>query len=246
MPVFFVNSQAIQGDTITIQGLLQTHLTKSLRYRSGDLIWCGDEQRQRYQVRLSTISQNSLIGKIVHQKSGPPPPKISLILGLALLKGDHMNWAIQKATELGVQTIVPLTTNRCVARPGPARVSSHQERWQRIALDAAQQSERWDYPSVELPCDLDTFLASHRHIDLRFILLERGASNATTDFFFKPAQQGSLVVISGPEGGWTDQEIVQARENDFREITFGTNIFRAETAPLVALSLIQYQLGYLG
>jgi 16S rRNA (uracil1498-N3)-methyltransferase len=246
MPVFFVHSQMIQENTLTIQGPLHSHLTKSLRYRSGDHLWCGDAQRQRYYIRITSISSNSLVATILDRQSGPPTPLLSLTLGLAILKGDHMNWAIQKATELGVQTIVPLLTQRGVVRPSGSRAHAYQERWQRIAVDAAQQSERWDYPCIQLPCEFAAFLGVHPQESLAFILMERGSSNANSHLSLHKDSYGSLKLVSGPEGGWSEEEKKEAEKNNFQALTLGPTIFRAETAPLVALSLIQYQLGGLG
>ncbi|MEC4673843.1 MAG: RsmE family RNA methyltransferase [Nitrospirota bacterium] len=245
MSVFFVSSQAIHNKSLTIHGPLHSHLTKSLRYRVGDSIWCVDEKRQRYQVRIASLTKQSLEGTIVGQQNGPPKQPVFIGLGLSILKGDHMTWAIQKATELGVHTIFPIMSHRCIVRPDADRAQSYQARWQRIALDAAQQSERWDVPHVHLPCDLSTFLASHEQ-DMKFILVERGTPNKTTAFSLDEGFQGNLTIASGPEGGWTDEERKEANQNNFHDVTLGTTIFRAETAPLVALALIQSQLGEFG
>ena len=157
-----------------------------------------------------------------------------------------MNWAIQKATELGVHTIVPIKAHRCIGRPIANHAHSYQNRWQRIALEAAQQSERWDVPHVDLPRELSKFLESHEHDPMKFILMERGESNGTPAFSFGKHPHGCLTLASGPEGGWTDEERNQAIRYNFTEVTLGPNIFRAETAPLVSLTLIQSKLGGLG
>ena len=243
MPVFFVTAHTIHENTITIQGPLHAHLTRSLRYRTGDYLWCGDDQRIRYHIRITSISSHSLTGTILDRQSGPPKPWLTLTLGLAILKGDHMNWAIQKATELGVETIVPLLTQRGVVRPTGTRSHTQQERWQRIAIDAAQQSERWDYPCIQPPCGFMDFLSLNSPKSLAIILTERGPSKRSTDLSLQKDTYESLLLLSGPEGGWSDEEKEQAERNNFLALTLGPSIFRAETAPLVALSLIQYQLG---
>lgn len=157
-----------------------------------------------------------------------------------------MNWAVQKATELGVHTIVPLLVQRCILRLDANRAHTYQDRWQRIALDAAQQSERWDVPHIDLPCDLATFYRAREQDAMKFILMERGTSNGIHAFSIHESFKGNLVMASGPEGGWTDEERKNAIQNNFKEITLGDRVFRAETAPLVALTLMQNQLGGFG
>ena len=146
MPVFFIQSTRISNQTVTIDDPLLSHLSKSLRIREGEKIWVGDEHRVRYHVRVDHLDSNSLQASIIETVAGPPTPPASVVLAQAILKGDRMNWVIQKATELGVTAIIPLLTSRVIARPPAGRIRTARERWQRIAVDAAQQSEQWEFP----------------------------------------------------------------------------------------------------
>ena len=120
MPVFFIQSHRISNHTVTIDGPLLSHLSKSLRIREGENIWVGDEHRFRYRVRIDHLDQKSLQASILETIKGPPAPSADVVLAQAILKGDRMNWVIQKATELGVTGMIPLLSSRVIARP-PAR-----------------------------------------------------------------------------------------------------------------------------
>ena len=124
MPVFFISSNSITNTRLTIVGPLFDHLTKSLRFREGDQLVVCDETRQRHHVHIEKLKKSALEGEIRKTELGPPLSGAQIILGQAMLKGDHMNWAVQKATELGVNTIVPLLTERVIIRPKADRFHS--------------------------------------------------------------------------------------------------------------------------
>lgn len=160
MPVFFIAAPQIDNRTLTITGPLLDHLRKSLRVEVGEEFWITDEQRRRYFLRIISITPRQLLGDIVDERQGPPRSHPRVVLGQAMLKGDRMDWVIQKATELGVNAITPVISQRVIARPRIERVGPQVDRWQRIALEAAQQSERWDVPSIGLPIECTNWLSS--------------------------------------------------------------------------------------
>ncbi len=245
MPVFFISSNSITNTRITIEGPLFDHLTKSLRFREGDQLVVCDETRQRHHVHIHHLHKSALEGEIRRTEHGPPRSGAKIILGQAMLKGDHMNWAIQKATELGVDTIVPLFTERVIIRPKADRYHSLQERYFRIALDAAQQSERWEVPEVFAPTTLREFLEKFRHATITCLLVEREHMPGLNSLPLEKDFTGEVVLAVGPEGGWTLEEQQDAQRYDFTPISLGPSILRGETAPLAALSIVQFRLGHL-
>jgi 16S rRNA (uracil1498-N3)-methyltransferase len=157
-----------------------------------------------------------------------------------------MAWVIQKATELGVTTIVPLVTRRGVVQPKPERVEAQTARWQRIALEAAQQSEQWSIPVVTPPEHLTSFLAAARG-SRSLILTERQQSGvALRNVELPTAPSENITLAVGPEGGWAGEETAQAEQSGFLPVTLGEPILRAETAALVAVALVQFRIGLLG
>jgi 16S rRNA (uracil1498-N3)-methyltransferase len=246
MPVFFITADQIQNGAVTIAGDLLNHLRASLRVRAGERIWAGDEHRRRYLIEVARIDRRSMRGNVVEQHTGPAPSAARILVGQAILKGERMDWAIQKTTELGAAGIIPLVTEQTVVRPKQARITAQQARWQRIALEAAQQSERWDVPTVGTPCTAMTFFSTPNLATLKLILSEREAGQSLRSVPLPSSPGDTIVLAIGPEGGWRDEELAQACANSFLPVTLGTRILRGETAALAALSIVQSRLGDLG
>jgi 16S rRNA (uracil1498-N3)-methyltransferase len=246
MPVFFIDSDQITADTVTITGSLLDHLRASLRVRTGERLWAGDEHRCRYLIEVSHIDRRMLRGRVVERRRGPAPSAPRVLLAQALLKGERMEWVIQKATELGAATIVPLVTEHTIIRLRQERAASRRERWQRIALEAAQQSERWDVPSVEAPHPATEFFADAGPATLKVILRERGPAESLRTVGLPSSPDETIALAIGPEGGWRDEELARAQAGGFLSVTLGDRILRAETATVAALSVIQSRLGELG
>ncbi len=243
MPVFFIQANRIADNTVTIDNPLFSHLSKSLRVREGETIWVGDERRVRYRVRVDHLDTRSLQASILETKTGPPAPPASVILAQAILKGDRMNWVIQKATELGVSAIIPLLTARVIARPPAGRGQRTRERWQRIALDAAQQSEHWAFPGVTPPMTLPELFRHVPDAALRCALLERTVERGMGTLPLDHTFRGAIVLAVGPEGGWMPEETQELLDERFQAVSLGKSILRSETAPLAALSILHHRLG---
>jgi 16S rRNA (uracil1498-N3)-methyltransferase len=246
MPVFFISSQNITDKKIIIEGPLFEHLIKSLRFREGDALVLCDEIRHRHHCHIQQVKKTFLEGTISNTELGPPESVAKIILGQAMLKGDHMTWAIQKATELGVSAIVPLLTERVVVRPNPDRLNSLHGRYARIALDAAQQSERWEIPKIFPPTPMHDFLGQFEQATIACILVEREPLPGIHSLPLDKGFQGTVVLMVGPEGGWTYEERHEAEHAHFTPISLGATILRGETAPLAALTILQSRLGNFG
>ncbi len=246
MPVFFITADQIHEQTITIAGPLLEHLRASLRVRTGERIWVGDEHRQRTLMEVTHIDRRTLRGTVIERRTGPDPTTPRLLIGQAILKGERMDWAIQKATELGVASIIPLVSEQTVVRPKQGRVGPQQERWQRIAIEAAQQSERWDAPTIGAPRTAMEFFATPVQAELKLILSERGTGQSLSAVTLPSSPTQTITLAIGPEGGWRDEELAQADANGFLPVTLGARILRAETAALSAVSILQSRLGELG
>lgn len=157
-----------------------------------------------------------------------------------------MDWVVQKATELGVRAIIPLLAQHSVVRPHASRVAAQQTRWQRIALEAAQQSEQWVVPSIQLPIDVETFFTQPGGFNNKLILTERLPGYSLSSVPLPNGPASSLVMVIGPEGGWAPDELALAERSEFTGVTLGSRILRAETATLAAVSILQSRLGELG
>jgi 16S rRNA (uracil1498-N3)-methyltransferase len=243
MPVFFVPPHCITPPDLSLTGALLAHLRDSLRAHVGDTILIGDGLGRRYRVSITGITKRELTGRILDSFLQPARNAPSIVLGQALLKGDKMDWVIQKATELGVQTIVPLQTRHSVVQPKAERIPAQVTRWQRIALEAAQQSEQWTVPTVAAPQPLAKYCDSTSST-LRLILAERREDSLSLDKVKLPqSPSDSVALLVGPEGGWTQDEVEAAEGSGHLPITLGPKILRAETAAIAVVAILQYRLG---
>jgi 16S rRNA (uracil1498-N3)-methyltransferase len=246
MPVFLVSPECITPPTISITGDLLCHLRDSLRMSIGDILWFGNGQNTRYQAQLTDITKRSITGRILETVQEPPRLTPRLILGQSLLKGEKMDWAIQKATELGVSKIVPIESRHSVVQLKADRVDNQLARWQRIALEAAQQSEQWQVPTIAKPQPLAAILTSYATGTTTLILAERREAKSLQTVLLPQDVNGSVLILIGPEGGWSQEEMQIAEQAGIQPITLGPQILRAETASIATISILQSRLGKLG
>lgn len=244
MPTFFVASEAIVPPTVRITGPLLQHLRASLRLQPGELLTVTDERGRRYRAEIAEVSIGTLIGRILDTTSAPPKTSPSIVLAQSLLKGEKMDWVIQKATELGVARIAPVLASHSVVRPQADRIEHQLARWQRIALEAAQQSERWSVPVIDEPATVPHLLSTSKTAALKILLAER--SNGASLSNLPLHNDGDVWLLIGPEGGWEEAEFRHMREQGFVGVTLGPRILRAETAAIAALTILQSRLGELG
>jgi len=196
----------------------------------------------RYRTEIAEVGSQALIGRILDTTSAPGKAGASILLAQALLKGEKMDWVIQKATELGVDRIVPLLATHSIVRPRADRIDHQHARWQRIALEAAQQSERWSVPAIEEPATVAELLSRSKSAASRILLAERSSGSSLTTVPL-PGPGGYIWLLIGSEGGWEEEEVAQALQHGFTAVTLGPRILRAETAAIAAVSVLQSRLG---
>ena len=245
MPAFFISSAEIHGTALTLTGELCHHLRASLRVKPGEVLRLTDEHRQRYEVRVSAVAPQALTAEILESRPGPIDTSPRVILAQVILKGDHMDWVVQKASELGVKAVLPLISRHGVVRPQPERVATQVARWQRIATEAAQQSEQWQPPQVLEPLEVRRFFSGHQ-ATTALLLAERQNAVGLANVPLPALPTDTITVIVGPEGGWAEEELSQAVDGQCLAVSLGEHILRADTAAVTALSIVQSRLGRLG
>jgi 16S rRNA (uracil1498-N3)-methyltransferase len=229
---FFVDE--VRSGRAEISGDDARHLTRVLRVEAGQRYEISDN-RNVYLAEVETARKEHVSFRTI-EKLGAPAPTVRLVLCAALIKFDHFEWMIEKATELGVSEIVPVETIRSehgLERAAHKRV----ERWRRIALEASQQSRRAVLPEVSEPEPLRVTLM--REATHRFALDENPATrplNAALPAVRDP--QDSVALLIGPEGGWTDEERAQFSTAAWTPVSLGPLILRAETAALATLAIV--------
>jgi 16S rRNA (uracil1498-N3)-methyltransferase len=227
---FFVNQ--VRSGIAEIAGESAQHLTRVLRVEKGQTFEITDNSR----VWLATVesARRDLVRFEVTEELDPGPPAPSVTLYLALIKFDRFEWAVEKATELGVTRIVPVAavrSERGLFEGGQKRV----ERWRRIAHEASEQSRRLRVPEVDAPVRMNQALRDDS--TYRFWCDERAGAPPLADAF-RPHPDDSAALLIGPEGGWSDPEREQFASAGWKGVSLGPLVLRAETAVCAALAVI--------
>ena len=224
----------IAGDRVTLSGEDAHHLSRALRARAGEEITVCDGEGFDYRCVLEEFAPQTVTARILEKtpSRGELPRRVTLYQ--ALCKGDKMETIVQKTVELGVWRIVPVVTARCVSLPDSRSLEKKRERWQKIALSAAQQSGRGIVPQVA-PA-------------LPFAQAAEAMARETAILFYEKASlplgealrqgEGPVSIMTGPEGGFEEGEAALLAAKGAAVCTLGPRILRCETAPLCALSIL--------
>ena len=234
---------ALTQNFVTLGRKETHHLRYVLRKSPGDEIFVFDGQGNEYRCRLVAFGVSSATADIIEQVKSQAKSNLQLTLAVALLKGDKFDLVVQKATELGVQRLIPVITQRA-----DVRIHNQDEaerkiaRWQRIAQEATKQCGRADSMEIENPIEFRRLMPDPASRDLRLLFAERdGAAFASVcDSAEAPARITALV---GSEGGWSDDELRHARQEGWTVVTLAGRTMRAETAAIVVATLLQHHFG---
>jgi 16S rRNA (uracil1498-N3)-methyltransferase len=250
---FFVKTQQIEDDLVTITGQDAKHLGKVLRLSSEDEIQIFDGSGVEYLVKLTSVKPSRATGIVLGRQRGNTESPLKVNLVQALPKQGKMELIIQKCTELGVGAIYPVETDRTVVKLEGAKGGEKTERWQKVAVEAAKQCGRSYVPKVFLPqslSDLLKLIVSKNDTDTALIMLwegekARGLKKVLSQWETQ-RDKPELFLLIGPEGGFTKEEVNKVQACGGQMVTLGPRILRTETAGMVALGAILYHLGDLG
>jgi 16S rRNA (uracil1498-N3)-methyltransferase len=220
----------ISGSRAALVGPQAEHLVRVLRARVGQEFDIAAEGWVR-RGRIISVTPEKVEFELGEELPAAVLPDITLLL--AILKFDRMEWAIEKATELGVARMVPLIAKRTDSHLASSAVK-RVERWRRIAREAAQQSRRASPPEIAAPAGLQEALAPPA--DRRVVLSESEEQVSLKEAV--AGSKGTLALAIGPEGGWTDEEERAFREHGWIAASLGPTILRAETAAIAAVSIV--------
>ena len=208
------------------------YLSRVLRLTAGAAVQLLDGSGQEYRGELTRVTKKTVQVDLRECLDGLPESSLHIHLGQGLSRGERMDWAIQKATELGVSEITPLFTERCEVRLNDERMQKRLEHWQQIAISACEQCGRSTVPVIHPPASLKDWQAAVQ-ADLKLVL------HPVAQPLTEHAAPTTLAFLIGPEGGLTDTEVTQAAEQSFQPARLGPRVLRTETAPVVALSVAQ-------
>lgn len=230
------------GETHLITGEDAVHITKSLRMSVGECLTLCDSNRTEHLCRIERINNDGVFVRVISESECHNEPSVNVTLFAALTKGDKMETVIQKAVEIGVHSIVPVLTDRCVSRPDSKAAAKKVQRYQKIASQASMQSRRAIIPQVENITELKKVPEILKSFD-KIILFYEGGGEPLRSIITQ--NDKNIAVFTGPEGGFEEREVNFLTDSGAVCATLGKRILRAETAPLVALSAIMFHTGNL-
>lgn len=242
---FFIEYPLIAEAPAKLTGAEAHHIKTVLRMQAGDFIEIVDGSGHAYASEIKKIADDQ-VQVYVHQKY-PVGSESNLMLTMAIgfLKEKKMEFLIRHLTELGITRFLPVMTARSIARPPEKKMAARLQRWRRIAKEAVKQSQRGRIPEIAMPVAFDEALKLSIHSDKKIIFWEK-AESALTDGGENGAAISDAFVMIGPEGGFTEQEALNAGGQGFTPVSMGPRILKAETAAISACTLIQYLYGDVG
>jgi len=231
MEYFYAPPEAIQHDTIFVEGEEFSHLTHVMRKRIGDIIHITDGCGSVYQATIESIVRRTARCTVASKDRRINEPATALTLAVALLKNpSRFETMVEKTVELGVARIVPLLTTRTISW------NAKTERWAKIAVGAMKQSLRCVLPTISGPVSFSDFLAFPSKNENRFIPHQDESQSFVK--LLNDAKDSHTTVCIGPEGGFTDEEIAAAVQCGFQPVSLGPRRLRSETAAIAAASLV--------
>ncbi len=231
---FYTHPSKIGEHYLTIEDEESKHIVRVLRKSEGELLWVVDGVDRAYEVVIRSIGQHAIECEILSVHERLNEPEIEVTLAVAVLKNPaRMEWLIEKGTELGIRRFIPVSTLRTVAH------SSKEERWKKIALAAMKQSGRSYLPQVYPLTEMDSVMHHASVFDLKIIPYEQTDEVLFISEALRHRQKPtSALIVVGPEGGFTADEIREAENAGFVQVSLGKRRLRTETAAIVAASWV--------
>jgi 16S rRNA (uracil1498-N3)-methyltransferase len=235
----FVPPPLVAGDTRLLPDAAATHVARVLRARAGQLLTLFDGRGGEYDATILAIDRHGVRVHLDLHRAVERESALRVTLLQALARGERMDLIVQKATELGVASIVAWGGERSVVRLDDAGLARRCEHWRAIAISACQQCGRNRVPAIDAAADLAGACARADTAAVR-LLLAPDAQHALTSVVEQSALQAAGVTLAvGPEGGFSDAELALASHQGFQSCRLGPRVLRAETAPLAALAALQ-------
>jgi 16S rRNA (uracil1498-N3)-methyltransferase len=243
---FFAEGKPLSPGERSLKGNSARHLSRVLRLGVGEQVILFDGSGYEFSAEILEVGRQFVRLKVSEGEKVDRESPLKLWLGLGLCQPAIMDLIVQKVTELGVIEIIPVRTQRSQRWLVGERLVSRQERWERIAQEAARQSGRNKVPRISPLVDFLQLLRHGEPTGLKLIFWEEEEISNLKQTLAVKGQPPQVGVLIGAEGGFSAEEVEQATAAGFHRITLGRRILRAETAAIVVISLLQYELGDLG
>lgn len=241
MPHFFINSNAvIDGDLIISDKNNYNHIAKSLRAKTGEKLLLIDENQIQYEVIIEKITSNTIETKVIKRYKSNRKLEFELYLAQSPLRSDAQTIIIEKATELGVSGVYPIITDNCTLNK--QIIEKKIPKWQKTMIEASKQCERADIPTCFEQSNMQKLIESDNFQKI-FAFTERNARYSLKSYMrdYPILKNEKILVIIGPEGGFSNKEFEYFAKNNIITLSLGDLILKAETAVIVALGNIVYE-----
>ncbi len=235
----YQNQLLATGSRLVLDAETSHYLGTVLRLRPGAALLVFNSRDGEFAAHIASAEKQSLSIELSAQQRPPSAASLSIHLGLGISRGDRMDFAIQKSTELGVSHITPVYSQYGEVKLKEDRVENKLRHWSRIATSAAEQSGRLDIPAVSTPQSLEEWQSSLGE-SVRLLLDPSGPEKIGQNIGSR--EQGFALLI-GPEGGFAERELEWAVKRGFKIVSLGPRILRTETAPAAALAILQHRFG---
>ena len=241
IPRIYTNSPLHTGSPCELDDNAANHVGRVLRMQPGQKLRLFNGDGNDYTATITEAGKKNVTVTIESAEANATESPLTIVLGQTLSKGDRMDYAVQKAVEMGVTTIAPLTTERSDVKLKGDREEKRLRHWQQVAISAAEQCGRAKVPNILPVMTVAEWLQYSQTFDLRLVLHHRTEQSLNT--LEKPA---SVALMIGPEGGLSADEIALAEQNGFLPVALGPRVLRTETAPVAAMALCQWLWGDIG
>lgn len=239
IPRVYVDAELQENTRFSLPDATFQHLCKVLRLKDGHPIRLFNGQGGQYHATLTGVEKRHAMADIANFEALTNESPLKVTIGQTLSRGERMDYAIQKSVEAGVYAIQPLFSERCEVKLNDSRIEKRLQHWQQVAISAAEQSGRGVVPKVYPPMPLKEWVSNCS--DLLKFTLHHHSAKPLKNFSCPADKQVSLLI--GPEGGLTEDEVKTTQNHDFSPIALGPRVLRTETAPVIALGVLQHLWG---
>jgi 16S rRNA (uracil1498-N3)-methyltransferase len=235
---FFCRSSEIKGNSIHITDITQVHHIRDvLRYEPRDEIFFFDENGVEYSGKVLSIDKEKLTVNVTGRKKTPVRRRPFITIACAIPKQTKMEDIVDKLTQLDVDRIIPMITERVIVKLDPQKKTLKLSRWRKIAVQASQQSKRKTLPVISPVLNFTEVLAETGDFDLKLIPTLEGNNRDIREILHR-GLQGKAVALIGPEGDFTPAEITAAQQRGFIPVSLGETVLRVDTAAIVLAALL--------
>ncbi len=238
MELYYTDKKNILSNYLLITGSEAHHISKVMRHKPDDIIYVTDGQDNEYQTIIKKIEKNTIKAEIFNRTRKARETTAKVTLAQSVVKGNHMDDIIEKATELGVFEIQPIITDRTIASLSDKKA----QRYEKLMLSAMKSSTRTHLPCLSKLINYQQLLETTDNYDLALLAYEEEATSNRLNNFVPQDLVSKVLLIIGPEGGFNNEEVQQAKKYGVKCFSIGPRRLRSETAAITALSLLLYEL----